>query len=312
MGAKFRSWWKKTRRPIAVIGLIVVLVVAIALIFVEVRVFGTGFTGKTLWDWLQLLIIPAVLAVGGYLFNYTTSKNERAATAQRAQSERDIALDNQREVALQAYIDKMSELLLEKQLRESTEHEVRNIARIQTLTILPRLDAQRKRSVLQFLFEAGLIDTDKKRIVDLSGADLSGADLSGIFLVTNDPTTATMSGANLRGANLRRASLKEAVLLGANLSGANLSDVDLSRAVLSEANLRRANLSNADLSDADLGRTALSDAKLNGANLCRADLSGANLHRADLTDAMNITIEELEKKVTLLQGATMPDGSKHE
>ncbi len=128
------------------------VVVAIALIFVEVRVYGTGFTGKTLWDWLQLLIIPAVLAIGGYLFTFTISRNERKAADTHNQTEREIAQDNQREAALQEYIDKMSELLLHEKLRESQPgDEVRKIARVRTLTVLPRLDGERKRSVLQFL-----------------------------------------------------------------------------------------------------------------------------------------------------------------
>src|SRR6266699_1738742 len=102
----FRSWWQKAKKPLGVVGFITVLVVAITLIFVEVRLYGSGFAGKTLWEWLQLLIIPAVLALGGYLFTYTTSRNERAATEKRTQAERDISLDNQREAALQDYIDK--------------------------------------------------------------------------------------------------------------------------------------------------------------------------------------------------------------
>ena len=32
------------------------------------------------WDWLQLLIIPAVLAVGGYIINLTISRGEQEAT----------------------------------------------------------------------------------------------------------------------------------------------------------------------------------------------------------------------------------------
>src|SRR5437016_1736187 len=66
---------------------------------------------KTLWDWLQLLIIPAVLAVAGYFINLTISRGEQAAIEQRAQSEREaaekraqtereIALDNQRAATL--------------------------------------------------------------------------------------------------------------------------------------------------------------------------------------------------------------------
>src|SRR5205823_14081475 len=142
MEAKLRARWQKAKRPLAVIGLIVALVVVIVLIFIEVKLYGTGFSGKTLWEWLQLLIIPAVLAVGGYAFTYTTSRNDQAATEKRTQAERDITLDNQREQALQAYLDKISELLLKEHLGERTadgklkpEYEqVRNVGRVRTIT----------------------------------------------------------------------------------------------------------------------------------------------------------------------------------
>src|SRR5215207_3399094 len=56
---------------------------------------------KTLWDWLDLLIVPAVLAIGGYLFNNSQNQRTRRATEQRAQND-----------ALQAYLDHMSEMLI--------------------------------------------------------------------------------------------------------------------------------------------------------------------------------------------------------
>ena len=146
MGARFRSWWQKIRRPLLVVGIIVASMLAIVTIvgIIGGYLFNWNWAGlrqKTLWDWLQLLIIPAVLAVGGFVINLTISRSEQEATKQRAQSEREIAEDNQREAALQAFIDKLSELLLEKQLRQSTpEDEVRKIARVRTLTVLPRLD----------------------------------------------------------------------------------------------------------------------------------------------------------------------------
>jgi len=254
--------------------------------------------GKTLWDWLQLLIIPAVLAVGGYLFNYTTSKNEQQSTQLRDQTERDIAADNQREAALQAYIDKMSELLLAQNLRNASEDEevqkiaqvrtlldlhgvpirsdlveAQKIARVRTLTVLRRLDAVRKGSVLQFLHESGLIDKDK-RIIDLSGADLSSA--------------------NLRGANLFRTYLSEAYLRGA---------------ILIDAKLFEAKLFGADLRGADLSR-----ANLRGAKLIYADLSGAKLIFAFLSEAdlshATVTLEQIDQALSSTR-AIMPDGSKH-
>src|SRR5207248_2535918 len=118
--------------------------------------------GKTLWDWLQLLIIPAVLAVAGYIINLTISRGEQEATKQRDKTEHEIALDNQQELALQTYIDNISELLLHENLYKSVkDDEVQKIARVRTLTVLHRLDAKRKRSVLQFLHESKLIEGDK-------------------------------------------------------------------------------------------------------------------------------------------------------
>ena len=95
-----------------------------------------------------------MLAIGAFWLNQLQKNRDERVTAQRDKTERDIAADNQREAALQAYLDKMSELLLEKKLRNSAEEdEVRKIARVRTLTLLPRLDAIRKRSILQFLYE---------------------------------------------------------------------------------------------------------------------------------------------------------------
>lgn len=72
--------------------------------------------GKTLWDWMQLIIIPVVLAIGALLFNFTLSKSEQKAAHLRAQTEHEIAVSNQQEDALQSYFDNMIELLLHEKL----------------------------------------------------------------------------------------------------------------------------------------------------------------------------------------------------
>jgi len=207
--------------------------------------------------------------------------------------------DNQREAALQAYIDHTSKLLLAKNLRHSTEdEEVRKIARVRTLTVLRRLDAERKGSVLQFLHESTLLGKEGPSI-DLTGADLSRAHLSRADLSGANLSHANLSRANLSGADLSEAILSEAILTRANLSGTNLSGTNLSEADLMRANLRGADLIGANLNDADL-----SGAFLIGAILTRANLSGANLSRALITPEQ-VTL------TTSLQGTIMPDGSKH-
>ena len=240
----------------------------------------TGIPGKSLWDWMQLLIVPGVLALGGLLYTRVQEGRDETLADKRAQIEREIALDNQRESALQKYIDDMSQLLLHENLRGSEEvFEAHLIARARTLTILRRLDGVRKATVLKFLYEAGLLHREKK-IVDLEGADLARIDL-----VEADLDYVNLSGANLTSADLTGASLNNALLDDANLSQAILKDADVKDARLEHAKLIRADLTNVRFNLADLKGADLTNADLKGVTLWRADLGEAKLAGARLTDA---------------------------
>src|SRR5260370_20016928 len=143
MGARTRSWWQRTKQhPVAtvLISVSALLVVLVILGGYKFNWDWTGFngnnkSGKTLWDWMQLLFIPVVLAVAGFWFNH----RERKIEQQRVEADREISLDNQREAALKEYIDIVSELLLHENLGKSEpESEVRKVAQVRTLTVLPR------------------------------------------------------------------------------------------------------------------------------------------------------------------------------
>jgi hypothetical protein len=98
----------------------------------------TGFRDKTMWDWLQLLIVPLALAVLGTRVTIRQEARRQRIEGQRAEAERMIQQENARHEALQAYFDRMSTFLLEKNLRESEKNsETRTLAR--TLTALGRL-----------------------------------------------------------------------------------------------------------------------------------------------------------------------------
>ena len=244
------------------------------------------YPSKTLWDWMQLLLIPAVLVVAGFLLNSAQQRRERdiakenrardldIADKNRAQ-DRATAEDRQQEAALGEYLATMTTLLLDKELKESTEgSEVRAVARAQTLTVLRRLNGERKGAVVQFLYESALIDKDKL-IVDLLGANLLGA---------------ALVGAALAGVNLARTILTEARLLGADLTDASLRGCDV----------RGCDVRGASMARADLER----------ARLINANLAGANLAGANLTRVTGTTPEQLAQAASL-DGAIMPDGSIH-
>lgn len=230
---------------------------------------------KTLWDWMELLLVPGVLAAGAAWFSWIQNKLQREAEERHVKASREIETDRFREAALQDYVDRISDLVLEKGLRESSSGtEVRDLARARTITVLRRLDGSRKGALLRFLHESGLVDGAQPAI------SLNRADLGNAYLARAD-----LSGSNLGGTILR-----EAFLEAAHLGGADLSEADLQGAILVPA----------DLSGANLNRARLSMADLNLANLRRADLTGAR-----------VTDEQLEKAASL-EGTTLPDGTVHE
>ena len=316
---KARLWWISS-------GIFLLLCVGFVYAAYRFDWSTTGFPDKTLWDWLQLLIVPLVLAIGALAFQLANTRTESQIAQQRYEQDQRIAMDKQHEDLLQAYLDRIAELLLEKQLAASDSEEVRQIARVRTITVLTQLDAQRIGYIFTFLREVGLMSTASTNcVVSLKDADLhtvewgkanlvranlSGANLSGANLINADLNDANLIGANLSGANLSGANL-----INADLSGANLVSANLTKAILSSANLSGANLVNADLSgavlinNADLSGADLINANLSGANLSGADLSKTDLSGAILSDA-KVTEERL-KEVESLEGTMMPDGSTY-
>jgi len=196
-----------------------------------------GFSGKTLWDWLNLLgvfLIPIVITAATIWFSTQQSQVSTQVADKQHQSDMQIAQDQQQQTALQTYFGRMSDLLLNNRLHESQPgDEVRNVARALTLTVLPRLNGTRKGEVVSFLQEAGLIDL-RNTIIDLRYADLSQINMNHI-----SPSYIDLSGANLSGANLSGADLRKVILGGANLSLTNLSEANLSGTELESADLSR-------------------------------------------------------------------------
>jgi septal ring factor EnvC (AmiA/AmiB activator) len=97
----------------------------------------TGFRGMTVRDWLQLLIVPFALVVISFLFTAQQDQRQQQIEQQRAEAERELEEQRAQDQALQAYLDQMSTLLLEKDLRSSDkDSEVRTLARARTLTVL--------------------------------------------------------------------------------------------------------------------------------------------------------------------------------
>lgn len=250
----------------------------------EPKVAGTW---KTLWDWLELLVIPAVLAIATLFFNKGENRRSENQANARAVLERESAKERWEEAILDDYLARMSDLLLTKGLRtrftesdepltgEAAGRDIssRGIAKALTLMALRRLNSVERRNVVtRFLGQVGLLLADASL---LAQAELDDMDLKEVEL----------NGANLRNAWISNSNLGGAALLRARLYGVDLSGSDLSGAILIEAGLQHARLENANLTNAQLQGADLTNANLSGANLTRANLSGANFTKANLLGA---------------------------
>ena len=123
----------------------------------------TGFRGMTLRNWLELLVVPLALVVIGLVFTMLQDarqqeiENQRAQQAQkienqRAQAERELAEQRAQDEALQAYLDQMSQLMLERKLLEAEPGDaVHTLAQARSSTAILRLDSEHNESVTRFL-----------------------------------------------------------------------------------------------------------------------------------------------------------------
>ena len=249
-------------------------------------------SAKTLWNCLEL---ASTLAIPVVLFQFQVSEQRRAE--KRAEVEKEIASANLRDEALEAYLDRIAELLLSEEYRSklfdkqsSDDNSIRDLARIRTVTILRRLenDRKRQRQVLEFLRDAELFD------FIFIAANLDGINLFDANLEAANLESANLFHANLSRANLSRANLNYAHLINADLSLAVLIGAELNYAHLNNANMEGAYIENADFRSANLKDACLSKANLTNANLTNTNLTNANLINTNLINAKNLTPEQVK------------------
>jgi hypothetical protein len=252
--------------------------------------------------WWSGILLGIVFLHG--LFGYVNERNQKSERERdSAKRDRDALreelvgrenreLEAQRkwctEDALEAYLDQMQKWVLDDSRPLAAAHSQdprRGMARTRTLTILQRLDPDRKRDVVRFLHEHRLINKDQP-VVRLRSADLNNANLSGMEL----------SNSNLSGSNLSGANLTKTKLCGYHGSSASWEEA-LERGGGWEDALEpwaESDLSDANLTGATLVRTWLGGCDLLSADFADAKLVGADVRGADLRLARNLTQEQLE------------------
>jgi hypothetical protein len=220
--------------PITLAGSLLALLLLIIVVYgYTARPGWVGVADKDLWDWLELLIVPLTLALA--LF-FLSSRAQRQRDLEQRELELAIESERAQAEALRAYLDQMSDLLVNQRLKlQSRDSEPITLAQARTLAVLGFLGRTRKAQPLRLVFNLGLINNDDPllslKMADLQGADLREISLFDVSLREADFRLADLTGANLRGsdlswADLRGANLSRAVLINASLAHANLLPYD--------------------------------------------------------------------------------------
>lgn len=236
---------------------------------------------KTLWDWMELLIVPVVLAGIAFALSAAQSTRDRRQAALQAARELSIAADNRRADALRDYTDKMTELILRRGVSATQRN---SITMTLTRSVVRQLDGERKGIVIQFLADSNVIRASTNASDLLDGADLRGASL----------VSASLEHMNLNGADLRNANLEGAFLDGAQFFGADLRHARLRGTFIENTDFAVTDARGADFSNAGpaVGRSAsfngacLTDANFHAADLTHSGFSSAEGRHIDFTNAV--------------------------
>lgn len=283
----------KLQTVLAILGIVGIGLLLIWALRPQLAPLWTGFgpelpttafnRGKTLWDWFELLLVPAAIILAAWWIRRerTLSTPESLGPVSTTGGVKTKDQDSR----LQSFLDTLSLLLLKEGLRDSSrDDEVRKVARARLASTLWGLDGPHKGALLRFLHESGLIRSPNP-IIPLAGVDLSGADLRDIAL----------EKADLRFAQLNQVKMSGAKLQMADLTGADLTEGDMRDSCVGAAAdsrelpspiMRQARLDRADMTRLDLSGTDLTQASLKGARMEDADLRGSLLRETDLQGAV--------------------------
>ena len=235
----------------------------------------SGFQKKSFWDWLQLLIIPLMLALGAFYLNSAADFRDYQ-----------IAQEQKHQEILTDYFSKMQDLIVEtkksKQTPGSKESnseerlllEFRPTAQALTLSVLEQLDGERKGKVITYLAESQLITVDNNKLSTQPEIKLDGANLDDIELGNkgqrnslNEDEMTIIDKIKIKNANMKRANLSGLQLLyselnGSNLENATLENVNFTGSTMIGSRFINGKITDVNFTDVRLGKTIFDNVKL--------------------------------------------------
>jgi len=327
-----------------VIMIIVISVVILLLVFKTTLINGTGFfsvitnnvdvihEGKTLWDWLDLLLIPIALAIFAYFSSKEIKKIELM-----------VSIERTRDISLQSYIEKVTDYLsqgslkimdtskneINNEVEDNLTHndaqqqakaiEIRRLVTLLTKTTLKMLDGERKGLVIQFLYDAKLItisNIENKPIISLKGADLSTIDFSSELVRISNKLKKDFQHEEFHDIDLSETNLSRANFYGVHFHNSNFNFANCVNANFQNAFIKSSSFLNAILDKADFSNSAFIDSKFveimdppyspDGPFICAASLEKTKLVNTSFYHSIVLPEQlysgKVRRKVTIPSG----------
>ncbi|CAF1185632.1 unnamed protein product [Adineta steineri] len=208
------------------------------------------------------------------------AKTQEQLENEKRQQDLHIAEAIQQDTVLNAYLEKVSQLLLSQQFNLSS-NTLKSIIRPKTLTTIRQLDATRKTLLVKFLYESSLLmrhETVDSRCKssDKQDVDLQDANLNGIIMGSQNIETERV--------NLFRISLSKVTLINSSFTFCFLNCANFERSILDGSSFRNSHLRDTNLIRTSLAYTDFTGATLSGSNLDLANLTGSNILDSQLVD----------------------------
>ena len=221
----------------------------------------------------KLLFAALPTIVFGVFTIIFTLQQDSSAKATREQDQRQEDETNRRTI-FKEYIDDMTNLLLNRADNLTINKTLRHI-RVQTLTVLQNLDANRRRDVIVFLYENQLLRSDV-----LPHVDLHGANLNGLRFWSSSSVACLLPYLYLPGTYAEKIIFDHCSLMGAVFDNASMSS-----AKFIGCPLRNARFVNTDLTEAQFQGNYVYLADFSGSYLTQSSITGGTFREVDLTNA---------------------------
>ncbi|CAF1406010.1 unnamed protein product, partial [Didymodactylos carnosus] len=213
--------------------------------------------------------------------------------------------------------DSLKENLFSSYLRDITDLTLHNKSinindrmqyiRSKTLTTLRRLDSERKRNLILFLYESNLISYDQKN-PQKHVVDLSGADLNNLNFTSTSKLKYWLKSIKLTNVYLINATFINVYLHRADFTNSIMTDSSFSECVLSDSFFKGGILDRADLTNTVMQNTIFYSSSLFQTNFTNAHIDHVDFRNVNLSRSI-ISNKQLFDTGSDLHNAFLPNGS---